>query len=205
MLEAKSVAEAQDILSRLPPVQAGLIEFEVIGLRHTRHTMACPPGDRGLPAREARPHTPLNHRSSGKESLVSPETQPSHISLMLAVPDAHAAVEWYESALGARLLWSLGSVAGMELEGAAFFLAEPDGKVWSTPQELGTTTARVELFCDDPDGIIKRALQAGATGSLGDLRDHERPWGVHRQGVFTDPFGHIWFVGDRTPLAAFPT
>jgi PhnB protein len=123
---------------------------------------------------------------------------------MLAVPDARAALEWYKNALGARLLWSLGSVAGMELQGAAFFLAEPDGKDWQHPQGLGTTTARVELFCDDPDGIIKRALEAGAKGDLADLRDHARPWGIHRQGRFTDPFGHIWFVGDRTPLAPFP-
>jgi hypothetical protein len=33
MLEAVSLSEAQDILSRLPLVQAGLIEFEVVGLR----------------------------------------------------------------------------------------------------------------------------------------------------------------------------
>jgi PhnB protein len=135
---------------------------------------------------------------------VSSGTRASLISLMLAVPDARAAVEWYKSALGARLLWSLGSVAGMELEGAAFFLAEPDGKVWQSARELGTTTARVELFCDDPDAMIKRALRAGATGDLNELRDHERPWGLHRQGTFTDPFGHIWFVGDRTPLDSWP-
>ena len=33
MLEAPSIDAARDILSRLPLVQAGLIEFEVIGLR----------------------------------------------------------------------------------------------------------------------------------------------------------------------------
>jgi muconolactone delta-isomerase len=33
VLEAESVEAAQDILARLPLVQAGLIEFEVIGLR----------------------------------------------------------------------------------------------------------------------------------------------------------------------------
>ncbi|MEO8910555.1 MAG: hypothetical protein ABI408_10055 [Gemmatimonadaceae bacterium] len=60
------------------------------------------------------------------------------ISVMLAVPDAPAAVEWYQRAVGAK--------------------------------------AR------DP------------------VRDHEMPWGKHRQGGFTDPFGHIWLVGDRSPL-----
>jgi uncharacterized glyoxalase superfamily protein PhnB len=30
------------------------------------------------------------------------------------------------------------------------------------------------------------------------------PWGVHRQGGFTDPFGHRWLVGDKSPLNPFP-
>ena len=136
--------------------------------------------------------------------MVSRESQSPVISLMLAVPNAAAAIEWYSSALGARLLWSLGSVAGMELDGAVFFLAEPDGNVWDSPQGLGGTTVRVELFCDDPDAVLKHALEAGASGDLNDLQDHERPWGTHRQGRFTDPFGHIWFVGDRSPLRSFP-
>ncbi len=63
------------------------------------------------------------------------------LSLMLAVPDAPKAVEWYQRTLG-------------------------------------------------------------ATGSLDN--NHQMPWGVHRQGGFLDPFGHIWFVGDRSPLNLFP-
>lgn len=125
------------------------------------------------------------------------------LSVMLAVPDTPAAVEWYRKALGARLLWSLGSVAGMEIEGAPFFLHEPVKNSFNTPQELGTTTVRIELFVNDPDDIIAQALKAGATGSLDDIRDYEVPWGIHRQGGFTDPFGHIWLVGDKSPLSRF--
>ena len=36
------------------------------------------------------------------------------ISVMLAVTDAPAAIAWYERALGATVLWSVGSVAGLE-------------------------------------------------------------------------------------------
>ena len=43
----------------------------------------------------------------------------------------------------------------------------------------------------------------GAKGSLDDVRDHDAPWGVHRQGHFLDPFGHMWLVGDRSPLNRF--
>jgi uncharacterized glyoxalase superfamily protein PhnB len=126
------------------------------------------------------------------------------ISVMLAVPDAPAAVEWYRRALGAELLWSLGSVAGLEVAGAPFFVGEPEKDDWATPARLGNSTCRVEVFCDDPDARIARALAAGAKGSLDRIRDHAMPWGKHRQGGFVDPFGHIWFVGDRSPLWAHP-
>ncbi len=123
------------------------------------------------------------------------------ISVMLAVTDAPAAVAWYEKALGAAVLWSLGSVAGMEIEGAAFFVGEPANNGWESPEKLGITSSRVEVFCEDPDSFIAQAVQAGANGSVDKIRNHEAPWGVHRQGGFIDPFGHIWLVGDRSPLS----
>ena len=126
------------------------------------------------------------------------------ISVMLAVTDTPAAVEWYQRALGATLLWSLGSVACLEIAGASFFLGEPANNGWESPAKLGITSTRVEVFCDDPDAFIARALEAGASGNRGVIQDHQRPWGTHRQGGFTDPFGHIWFVGDRSPLGRHP-
>jgi uncharacterized glyoxalase superfamily protein PhnB len=117
---------------------------------------------------------------------------------MLAVPDAPAAARWYAEALGATELWNLGSVIGLSVEGAPFFLGQPEGNGWETPAVRGLPTVRVELFVDDPDAVIARAVAAGADGRP--ARDHEAPWGVHRQGGFVDPFGHLWFVGDRSPL-----
>lgn len=125
------------------------------------------------------------------------------ISLMLAVPDAPAATDWYQRALGATELWSLGSVVGLEVEGAPFFLAEPENNGWDSPTEIGTTTVRVEVFVDDPDGFVARAVEAGADGSRDPVRDHEAPWGTHRQGGFFDPYGHLWLVGDTSPLSRF--
>jgi PhnB protein len=129
----------------------------------------------------------------------------THISLMLAVPSAPAAASWYKGALGATELWNLGSVVGLEIEGAPFFLHEPTGTGFGSPVALGATTVRVEVFCADPDGFIARAVAAGADGSLDVIRDHQAPWGVHRQGGFTDPFGHVWLVGDTSPLTPFPS
>jgi PhnB protein len=122
---------------------------------------------------------------------------------MLAVSDTAAAVEWYKEALGARVLWSLASVAGLEIDGAPFFLHPPVESSFANPLQLGVTTARIELFVDNPDDVIARAVKAGAHGSVDDIVDYEVPWGTHRQGGFTDPFGHIWLVGDKSPLNRF--
>jgi PhnB protein len=125
------------------------------------------------------------------------------ISLMLGVEDADAAVRWYREALGATVLWDVGGVAGLAIDGAEFFVGEA-GNTWHTPAELGGTTTRVEVFTDDPDAFATRAAAAGATYD-DEVRDHETPWGPHRQGGFTDPFGHRWLVGDPSPLSAHPT
>jgi uncharacterized glyoxalase superfamily protein PhnB len=68
---------------------------------------------------------------------------------------------------------------------------------------VGLTTTRIEVFIDEPDELIERAAQAGAT-DVEPVSAHDTPWGPHRQGGFTDPFGHRWSVGDRTPLQRFP-
>jgi uncharacterized glyoxalase superfamily protein PhnB len=126
------------------------------------------------------------------------------ISVMLIVPDADAAIAWYKAALGATELWDLGGVAGLEIGGAPFFLHEvnPENPAEVDPRRAGVTSVRVEMFTDDPDGVIERAVAAGATAGAS-IEDHRAPWGNHRQGGFTDPFGHRWSVGDRSPLRQF--
>jgi PhnB protein len=126
------------------------------------------------------------------------------ISVMLIVSDAAAAVRWYTKALGAGQLWDLGGVAGLHLDGAPFFLHEavPGKRQEPSPTDVGMTTTRIEVFVDAPGELIERAAQAGAT-DVEPMTDHDVPWGTHRQGGFTDPFGHRWSVGDRTPLEWF--
>src|SRR5712672_257871 len=93
---------------------------------------------------------------------------------------------------------------GTSARSAPFFVGEPARNGWESPTKLGITSARVEVFCDDPDAFAARAVAAGATGK-GPIREHAMPWGPHRQGGFVDPFGHIWFVGDRSPLRSWPS
>jgi len=83
-------------------------------------------------------------------------------------------------------------------------VGQPENNGWDAPAAAGTRTVRVEVFTDDPDGFIERAVAAGADGSIDEIRDHQAPWGTHRQGGFIDPFGHLWLVGDKSPLQRFP-
>lgn len=137
--------------------------------------------------------------------MASSTTVNVSLSVMLIVLDAPAAVTWYTTALGAEMLWDLGGVAGLELGGAPFFVHEAvAGKSHEqSPVSAGLTTTRIELFVDAPDELVERARGAGAT-DVAPPADHDAPWGTHRQGGFTDPFGHRWSVGDRGPLVGAP-
>jgi uncharacterized glyoxalase superfamily protein PhnB len=120
---------------------------------------------------------------------------------MLIGSDSAEAVGWYTQALGAELLWDLGGVAALHLQGAPFLLHEAvPGKTQETsPTHAGLTTTRIEVFVDAPDDLVTRATGSGAS-DVEPVTDHDAPWGAHRQGGFTDPFGHRWSVGDRSPL-----
>ncbi len=122
------------------------------------------------------------------------------LSFMLAVADAEVAAEWYVATLGARELWSLGSVRGLEIDGATFLLHESNDRGFSSPAKARLTTVRLEVFVDDPDTFIENIVAKGGVVDAHRVENHSVPWGVHRQGGFTDPFGHIWLVGDRSPL-----
>ncbi len=136
---------------------------------------------------------------------MSGATPSTALSVMLIVPDAQAAVRWYGAALGATALWDLGSVAGLEVEGAPFFLHEavPGRATERSPVDAGLSTTRIEIFVEDPDQFVEQASDAGAS-DVERPSDHDAPWGIHRQGGFTDPFGHRWSVGDPTPLQWLP-
>jgi PhnB protein len=88
-----------------------------------------------------------------------------------------------------------------KLGGAPFYIHEsnPGNSLEKSPLDAGVTSTRIELFVDNPEDVMMSALTAGATiGSQ--IEDHSRPWGIHRQGGFKDPFGHNWSVGDKSPL-----
>ena len=126
----------------------------------------------------------------------------TQISPMLAVAAANAAIEFYQAAFGATLLWHLDrAIAGLSIEGAPFFLAEESPQYGTrAPAAAGFTTVRIELFVDDPVAVHQRAVAAGAV-ERDPVREHTYPTtGPHPikrmlQGALVDPFGHMWLVG----------
>ena len=130
---------------------------------------------------------------------------PTLVSPMLAVSDGHAAIAFYQAAFGATVLWHLAAgghvVAGLEIDGAPFFLAT-EAPAYGTrgPVAAGCTTVRIELFVDDPVTVYDRAVSAGAT-ARSPVREHEhetlgpRPIRRMLQGDVVDPFGHMWLIG----------
>jgi uncharacterized glyoxalase superfamily protein PhnB len=138
-------------------------------------------------------------------SIAHPAVIAPQISPMLAVGDGNAAIEFYKAAFDASVLWSLDSgghvVAGLEVHGARFFLAQespPNGT--RAPSAVGFTTVRIELFANDPVSVHRKALAAGAF-EHSPIQEHEhvtagpRPIKRMLQGAVLDPFGHVWLIG----------
>jgi PhnB protein len=128
----------------------------------------------------------------------------TQISPMLAVSDGNAAIEFYKAAFGARVLWRLGEddvVAGLEIDGAKFFLASESPEYGTRgPSSAGFTTVRIELFVDDPVAVHKKAVAAGATEHSPVTEDKyemagPRPIKRMLQGAVLDPSGHLWLIG----------
>jgi uncharacterized glyoxalase superfamily protein PhnB len=124
---------------------------------------------------------------------------------MLAVSDGNTAIEFYQRAFDATLLWQLNGgahvVAGLEIHGAKFFLATespPHGT--RSPNSAGFTTVRIELFVDDPRAVHAQALKAGASEHSPVLEYEHETLGPHPirrmlQGAVLDPFGHLLLIG----------
>jgi PhnB protein len=123
---------------------------------------------------------------------------------MLAVGDGNAAIRFYESAVGAILLWRLADehvVAGLTINGAQFFLASESPSFGTRASaSVGFTTVRIELFVDDPVAVHTQAIAAGAI-EHSPVEEHNypttgpHPIGRMLQGAVVDPFGHMWLIG----------
>jgi PhnB protein len=120
----------------------------------------------------------------------------------LWVETPREAVAFYQAAFGAAILHQVGDgddiVAQLGVGDAAFWVAGASAAMRRlSPRTIDGATSRTLLVVDDPDGLVARAIAAGAeeTSPVSD----EHGW---RLGRIVDPFGHEWEIG--VPLGAWP-
>jgi PhnB protein len=112
------------------------------------------------------------------------------------------AIGFYTAAFGAKVLHRVGDgdeiVAQMTIGDAAFWIATAASSMGRlNPTTLGGRTSRTLLVIDDPDAVLKRAVDAGATQTSPVRNEHG--W---RIGRIVDPLGHEWEIGK--PIRPWP-
>jgi PhnB protein len=120
----------------------------------------------------------------------------------LWVPDAAAAIAFYQEALGAEVEHRVGApddpdgIAQLSVEGARFWVSSASDALGRlSPEAIGGATARFLLVVEDPRRVAHAAVTAGATEASAVAEEHG--WLV---GRIRDPFGHEWEIG--RPLGA---
>ena len=125
-----------------------------------------------------------------------PEGYPP-VTPYLIVDGAAAAIEFYESVLGARERMRMDAPGGrighaeLEIGDSVVMLADEHPDIGALgPKSVGGTPVSLHVYVDDVDGVFKRAIDAGGR----ELRPIEDRFYGDRLGTFEDPFGHHWHV-----------
>jgi PhnB protein len=132
--------------------------------------------------------------------MAQPQTQ-----AQLPVRNGRAAVNFYKAAFGAVEVFRHGGTD--ELEEVVAQLAVGTSRFWVedespthgnfSPETLGGATVRMLLVVGDPESVLTRAVEHGAT--LVSAVDDEHGWQL---GRIDDPFGHRWEIGK--PIGNWP-
>ncbi|OOG73063.1 VOC family protein [Algoriphagus sp. A40] len=80
-------------------------------------------------------------------------------------------------------------VAELEFNGAIFHVHETMRNALEPISAKGVTTI-IGLFVPNVEEVMAKAIQAGAT-EINPTTDHDYGY---RQGMFKDPFGHLWQI-----------
>src|SRR5262245_50961980 len=120
------------------------------------------------------------------------------ISPMLSVRNGAAAVDFYQAAFGAEVIFRIDNdrghvVARLSANDAEFWVADesPEHQNFS-PESLGGGTVRMIVIVDDPDAAFARAVSVGA--KVVSPMQNQHGW---RLGRVVDPFGHHWEIGKQ--------
>lgn len=125
-----------------------------------------------------------------------PDNYPQ-VAPYLSVHDAQAAIDFYGTVFGATERMRLPAPgdkighAELQLGDSLIMLADefPELNIHG-PKALGGTPVTLNVYVEDVDAVVERAVGAGATA----LRPIEDQFYGDRSGQFEDPFGHRWSV-----------
>ena len=118
----------------------------------------------------------------------------------LIVDGAAAAIEFYESVLGARERMRMGGPdekvghAELGVGESVIMLADEHPEMNARgPKAVGGSPVSLHVYVEDVDAVFARALEAGAK----ELRPVEDKFYGDRMGAFEDPFGHEWSIASH--------
>lgn len=118
------------------------------------------------------------------------------LSPMLSVRRGAKAIDFYEAAFGAHVVYRVDDesgavVAQLSVAGAEFWVTDESPAHGNfSPESLGGSTCRIVLVVEEPSAAFNRAVQAGATEVWPvDIRNG---WLI---GRVVDPYGHHWEIG----------
>ncbi len=126
----------------------------------------------------------------------------SELTPYICVGDARAAIEWYVEVLGAEVTYQPiempdGRIGHVELavDGAGWMMSDEfaDHNVAAPDLSRGSDVS-LHLTVTDVDAVAARVTAAGVVLDRGP--EDSPPAG--RVAVFRDPFGHRWFLNQRS-------
>jgi PhnB protein len=133
--------------------------------------------------------------------IVPIPTGPRAITPYLTINGAAKGIEFYKKAFGAKELmrWTGkdGRVghAEIEISGTPVYISDEHPAIGViSPATLGGTSVGLHLLVEDAVATFNRALENGAHQIT---PVEEEPWG-QMSGTLEDPFGHRWYVTQRT-------
>lgn len=122
------------------------------------------------------------------------------ITAHLSVRDAHKAIEFYQKAFGAKVLFVHDTPDGkvmhatLQVGDSKFMLADEfPGMGPRAAQSLGGSPVVLNIYVDDVDTLFNQAVAAGAKVTMPLANQF---WG-DRYGQILDPFGHSWALGSH--------
>ena len=130
---------------------------------------------------------------------VEPIPQGYHtVTAALTIRGAGKAIEFYKKAFGAQVLDRVDGPDGKSVMHAAlqigdsriFVADEMPGMGCRSPETLGGTTSSIYLYVRDADGVVRKAVDSGATLK----KPVENAFWGDRFGSIADPFGYVWDV-----------